>query len=131
MDALNPTTTTTTRALSLLLLAQGLLIASPITTLDNLLTGPRAVGAQAARADLAATITAGLPFVTALVALTLLLLAFAVRRRSSSCLHDLLRPSAERTEPPGLRTEISGSGNTKIGELAGRIIRVITRNSGV
>lgn len=72
--------------LSVLLILQAFLIASPITTLDNLLMAPRAVGAQAMRADLAATITATLPLLTSLIPVVLLLVAVAVRSRSRGSL---------------------------------------------
>ena len=75
-----------TRGLQVLLVAQAILIASPITTLDNLLTAPRAVGAQAARADVAATITSSVPLLTSLVPVVLLLVAMAVQQRSRGSL---------------------------------------------
>jgi hypothetical protein len=74
------------RALQVLLALQALLIASPITTLDNLLTSPRALGAQMARSDLAATALATAPLVISLVPVVLVLVAFAVVRRSRGSL---------------------------------------------
>lgn len=61
---------------------QALLVASPLATLDSLLTSPRAVGAQARRADLAATIASGLPFVVAMLPVVAITVAVAVRRRT-------------------------------------------------
>nr|AGC71062.1 hypothetical protein [uncultured bacterium A1Q1_fos_324] len=74
------------RALQVLLALQALLIASPITTLDNLLTSPRALGAQMARSDLAATALATAPLVISLVPVVLVLIAVAVQQRSSGSL---------------------------------------------
>ena len=74
------------RILQMLLLAQAVFIASPITTLDNLLTSPRAVGAQIARADLAATVTASVPLLTSLIPVVLVLVAVAIGRRSRGSL---------------------------------------------
>ncbi len=75
-----------TRALQCLLIAQALLIASPVTTVDNLLTAPRAVGAQAVRADLAATLAASVPLLTSLVPVVLVYVALAVTTRSRGSL---------------------------------------------
>lgn len=75
-----------TRVLQILLIAQAILIASPISTLDNLLTSPRAVGAQAVRADIAATVTSALPFLLALVPLAMVVVAVAVKHRSQGAL---------------------------------------------
>ena len=75
-------TSTRPRLLPSLLVAQALLVASPIATLDNLLTSPRALGAQARRADLPATIASGLPFVVALLPVAMVAVAVAVRRRT-------------------------------------------------
>lgn len=69
-----------------LLVVQALLVASPFATLDSLLTSPRAVGAQARRADLAATIAAGLPFVVALLPVVMVAVAAAARRRTPGSL---------------------------------------------
>jgi len=76
----------TTRLLQCFLIAQALTIASPISTADNLLTAPRAVGAQAARADLAATVTSSLPLLTSLIPVVLVLVAVAVPRLSRGAL---------------------------------------------
>lgn len=74
------------RLLPTLLAVQALLVASPFATLDSLLTSPRAVGAQARRADVAATITSGLPFVVALLPVAMVALAVAARRRTPGSL---------------------------------------------
>lgn len=65
-----------------LLVLQALLVASPLATIDSLLTSPRAVGAQARRADLAATIASGLPFLVAMLPVAMIAVAVAVRRRT-------------------------------------------------
>ena len=70
-----------TRLLQALIGLQALLVASPIATIDNLLTSPRAVGAQGRRADLPATIASGLPFVVALLPVTMVAVAVALHRR--------------------------------------------------
>lgn len=70
------------RLLPALLVLQALLVASPIATIDNLITAPRAVGAQALRADLPATIASGLPFAVALLPVSMLAVAVAIRRRT-------------------------------------------------
>lgn len=71
-----------TRLLQALIGLQALLVASPIATIDNLLTSPRAVGAQGRRADLPATIASGLPFVVALLPVTMVAVAVALHRRT-------------------------------------------------
>lgn len=78
--------TTSGRVLAALLLLQALLVASPIATVDNLLTSPRAAGAQARRADLAATIASGVPFLAALLPVAMVATAIAVRRRTKASL---------------------------------------------
>lgn len=81
-EARNPATghTVTRVVLPAALVLQALLVASPIATIDNLLTSPRAVGAQARRADLAATIASGIPFLAALLPVAMVAIAIAVRR---------------------------------------------------
>lgn len=74
------------RYLRVLLVAQAVLVSSPITTLDNLLTSPRAVGAQGARADIAATVTSSVPYLTSLMPVVLVLIAVAVGSRSRGSL---------------------------------------------
>ena len=71
-----------TRLLQALIGLQALLVASPIATIDNLLTSPRAVGAQGRRADLPATIASGLPFVVALLPVAMVAVAVALHRRT-------------------------------------------------
>lgn len=75
-----------TRVLQILLITQAVLIASPISTLDNIVTSPRAVGAQVVRADIAATVTSALPFLLALVPLAMVVVAVAVKHRSQGAL---------------------------------------------
>lgn len=74
------------RLLPALLTLQALLVASPLATVDNLVTSPRAVGAQARRADVAATVASGLPFVVAMLPVAMVAVAVAARRRTPGSL---------------------------------------------
>ena len=87
------------RLLPALLVLQALLVASPIATIDNLITAPRAVGAQALRADLPATIASGLPFVVALLPVSMIAVAVAIRRRTPG------RGARSYTQPPAVSEE--------------------------
>lgn len=82
LDGAMPPDPQPARLLPALLALQALLVASPLTTVDSLLTSPRAVGAQARRADLAATIASGLPFVVAMLPIAMIAVAIAARRRT-------------------------------------------------